>query len=98
MRGEAYGILEWMRSCLTHCAGLTRSHLDVSFTLSEKPPAGDCLDAEWIFADGARFSWEHSEGCSHATIAFSRSHDSRKLSQRVAFMAAPEALSEAVFF
>jgi hypothetical protein len=98
MRGEAYGILEWMRSCLTHCAGLTRSHLDVTFTLTEKPPAGDCLDAEWIFADGARFSWEHSEGCSHATIAFSRSHDSRKLSQRVAFMAAPEALSEAVFF
>jgi hypothetical protein len=68
------------------------------FALSEKPPAGDCLDAEWVFADGARFSWEHSEGCSHATISFSRSHDSRKLSQRVAFMAAPEALSEAVFF
>lgn len=98
MRGEAYGILEWMRSCLTHCAGLTRSHLDVTFALSEKPPAGDCLDAEWVFADGARFSWEHSEGCSHATIAFTRSHDSRKISQRVAFMAAPEALSEAVFF
>lgn len=98
MRGEAHGILEWMRSCLTHCAGLTRAHLDVSFALSEKPPAGDCLDAEWSYADGARFSWEHSEGCSNATLAFSRSHDGRKISQRVAFMGAPEALSEAVFF
>ena len=98
MRGEAHGILEWMRSCLTHCAGLTRSHLDVTFVLSEKPAAGDCLDAEWAFADGARFSWQHSEGCSHATVAFTRSHDTGKISQRVAFMGAPEALSEAVFF
>jgi len=98
MRGEASGILEWMRACLTHCAGLTRSHLDVAFALSERPPAGDCLAAEWSFADGARFSWEHSEGCSHATLAFTRSHDGRQISQRVAFMGAPEALSEAVFF
>jgi len=59
---------------------------------------GHFSQGQGLDADGMRFSWEHSEGCSNATIAFSRSHDSRKLSQRVAFMAAPEALSEAVFF
>jgi hypothetical protein len=87
-----------MRGCLTHCAGLSRSHLAAEFATTSQPPAGDNLDAEWVYADGARFSWEHAEGCSNASIVFTRSHDTRKISQRVAFMGVPEALSEAVFF
>ena len=98
LRGEAAGLLEWMRGCLTHCAGLSRSHLAAEFATTSQPPAGDNLDAEWVYADGARFSWEHAEGCSNASIVFTRSHDTRKISQRVAFMGVPEALSEAVFF
>ena len=98
LRGEAAGLLEWMRGCLTHCAGLSRSHLDVEFTTTPQPPPGDNLDAEWVFADGARFSWEHADKGTRAIITFSRSRQPAPVTQRVAFMAPAEALSEAVFF
>ena len=98
MRGEAHGLFVWMRECLTHCAGLSRSHLGATFELSSQVPAGDCLGAEWTYADGARFRWEHAERCTRASISFTRSHDAQVITQRVAFMGAPEALSEAVFF
>ena len=98
LRGEAAGLLEWMRGCLTHCAGLSRSHLGAEFALSPRPPSGDNLDAEWVYADGARFSWEHADKGTRAIITFTRSRQSAPVTQRVALMAAPEALSEAVFF
>lgn len=98
LRGEAAGLLEWMRGCLTHCAGLSRSHLGAEFALTPQPPSGDNLDAEWVYADGARFSWEHADKGTRAIIAFTRSRQSAPVTQRVALMAAPEALSEAVFF
>ncbi|GBL44103.1 hypothetical protein EMGBD4_16020 [Verrucomicrobiota bacterium] len=98
LQGEAAGLLEWMRVCLTHCAGLSRSHLDATFALSPKAPPGDSLDAEWVFADGARFSWEHADQGTRAIITFARSRQSAPVTQRVALMGAPAALSEAVFF
>ena len=98
LRGEAAGLLEWMRGCLTHCAGLSRSHLGAEFALTPQPPSGDNLDAEWAYADGARFSWEHADKGTRAIITFTRSRQSAPVTQRVALMAAPEALSEAVFF
>ena len=63
-----------------------------------QPPPGDNLDAEWVYADGARFSWEHADKGTRAIITFTRSRQSEPVTQRVALMAAPEALSEAVFF
>ena len=98
LQGEAAGLLEWMRVCLTHCAGLSRSHLDATFALSPKAPPGDSLDAEWVFADGARFSWEHADQGTRAIITFARSRQSAPVTQRVALMGAPAALSAAVFF
>jgi hypothetical protein len=98
LRGEAAGLLEWMRGCLTHCAGLSRSHLAAEFATTPQPPPGDNLDAEWVYADGARFSWEHADKGTRAIITFTRSRQSAPVTQRVALMAAPEALSEAVFF
>ncbi len=98
MRGEAVGLLSWMRECLTHCAGLSRAHLSSPFTLSETPPPGDNFDAEWSYEDGARFSWEHSDQGTRTTISFTRSHDAHPVTQRVALMGPAEALSEAVFF
>ena len=87
-----------MRGCLTHCAGLSRSHLTAEFTTSSKPPTGDNLAAEWVFADGAIFSWEHADKGTRAIISFTRSRQSAPVTQRVALMGVPEALSEAVFF
>lgn len=98
MRGEAHGVLAWMRECLTHCAGLTRSQLGASFELSTDIRPGDCLGAEWKYADGAVFRWEHAEHCTRASISFTRSHDAQVITQRVAFMGPAESLSEAVFF
>jgi len=98
LRGEAAGLLEWMRGCLTHCAGLSRSHLAAEFATTPQPPPGDNLDAEWVYADGARFSWEHADKGTRAIITFTRSRQSEPVTQRVALMGAPEALSEAVFF
>lgn len=98
MRGEAHGLLAWMRECLTHCAGLSRSHLGATFALSTQVAAGDCLGAEWTYADGAVFRWEHAERCTRASISFTRSHDAQVITQRVAFMGTADALSEAVFF
>jgi hypothetical protein len=87
-----------MKGCLTHCAGLSRSHLDATFALSAQAPSGDNLAAEWTFADGARFSWEHADQGTRAIITFTRSRQPAPVAQRVALMGAPEALSEAVFF
>jgi len=98
LRGEAVGLLAWMKGCLTHCAGLTRSHLGAEFKLSEKVAPGDNLDAEWVFADGSRFTWEHAEQGTCAIISFSRSRQPAPVAQRVAFMDPAAALSEAVFF
>jgi hypothetical protein len=98
LAGEAAGLLAWMKGCLTHCAGLSRSHLDATFALTTKTPPGDNLDAEWAYADGARFSWEHADRGTCAIITFTRSRQSAPVAQRVALMGAPEALSEAVFF
>jgi Glucose-6-phosphate dehydrogenase subunit len=98
LAGEAAGLLAWMKGCLTHCAGLSRSHLDAAFTSSPKPPPGDNLTAEWTYVDGASFSWEHADQGTRAIITFSRSRQSAPVAQRVALMGTPEALSEAVFF
>ncbi len=98
LRGEAAGLLAWMKGCLTHCAGLTRSHVTAEFTLSEAPPAGDNLAAEWAYDDGARFLWEHAEKGTQARITFTRARESGTVTQRVALMGPAEALSEAVFF
>ena len=98
MKGEAAGLLEWMRGCLTHCAGLSRSHLSAEFATSAQPPPGDNLDAEWVYADGTRFHWEHADQGTRAILSFTRSRQPTPVAQRVALMAAPEALSEAVFF
>jgi hypothetical protein len=98
LSGEAAGLLAWMKGCLTHCAGLSRSHLDATFALSAQAPSGDNLAAEWTFADGARFSWEHADRGTRAIITFTRSRQPAPVAQRVALMGAPEALSEAVFF
>ena len=98
LSGEAAGLLAWMKGCLTHCAGLTRAHLGAEFKLSAKVPAGDNLDAEWVYADGSRFSWEHADQGTRAIIIFTRSRQPAPVTQRVAFMGAAEALSEAVFF
>jgi len=98
MSGEAAGLLAWMKGCLTHCAGLTRAHLGAEFKLSTKVPPGDSLDAEWVYADGARFSWEHADQGTRAIIRFTRSRQPEPVTQRVAFMPPAEALSEAIFF
>ena len=98
LAGEAAGLLAWMKGCLTHCAGLTRQQLGAEFKLSVKPPPGDNLDAEWVFADGAKFSWEHADRGTCAVISFTRSRQAGTVAQRVALMAPAEALSEAIFF
>ena len=61
-------------------------------------PPGDSLDAEWVYADGSRFSWEHADQGTRAIIRFTRSRQPEPVTQRVAFMPPAEALSEAIFF
>ena len=98
LRGEAVGLLTWMKTCLTHCAGLGRSHVTAEFSISEAPPAGDNLAAEWTYEDGSRFLWEHAEKGTQARITFTRGREPGTVTQRVALMGPAEALSEAVFF
>lgn len=98
LAGEAAGLLAWMKGCLTHCAGLTRQQLGAEFQLTQQPAEGDNLDAEWVFADGAKFSWQHADQGTRAIISFTRSRQAGGITQRVALMPPAEALSEAIFF
>jgi Glucose-6-phosphate dehydrogenase subunit len=98
LKGEAQGILAWMRACLQRCATVAKVPLTSTFQINATPPPGDNLDAEWVFADGAKFSWEHAEQGTAATYSFTRMHGGATVKQRIAFMLPSEALSEAVFF
>ena len=98
MRGEAMGLLNWMRDCLVECSKVAKVPLQAEFKLSEEAPAGDNLDAEWVFEDGSRFSWEHADQGTWAGLRFTRAETTQSLAQRVAFMGPAQALSEAIFF
>lgn len=98
MRGEARGLLNWMHDCLTACAQVSGVKLKAEFKLSEDAPTGDNLDAEWFYDDGSHFSWEHADQGTAAGLRFTFGKETQSLAQRVAFMGAPEALSEAIFF
>lgn len=97
-RGEATGLLNWMRDCLAACARPSGSDLKVEFQLRAGPPEGHSLDAEWIYADGSRFSWEHAEKGTKATLRFTRADNPQAQALRVALLGPAEALSEAIFF
>ncbi len=98
MRGEAAGLLNWMRDCLQGCSRVSGLPLQATFELSEEAPVGDNLDAEWSYEDGSHFSWEHAEQGTWAGLKFSHDNTVESMAQRVAFMGPSEALSEAIFF
>lgn len=98
MRGEAAGLLNWMCDCLAECGQVSQTPLTAEFKLAQEAPAGDNLDAEWVYEDGSRFSWEHADQGTWAGLRFTRGENSQSQAQRVAFMGPAEALSEAIFF
>ncbi len=98
MRGEAMGLLNWMRDCLVECSKVSGMKLKAEFQLSEDAPTGDNLDAEWFYDDGSHFSWEHADQGTAAGLRFTLGKETQTLAQRVAFMGPAEALSEAIFF
>jgi hypothetical protein len=98
LKGEAQGLLAWMKSCLQRCAEVSKTPLKATFQIAPTPSPGDNLDAEWVFEDGAKFSWEHADQGTAATYFFTRIHGGVVVKQRVAFMPPAEALSESVFF
>lgn len=97
-RGEAHGLLEWMRTGLLACAKVSSQQLTAGFALADRCRGGTCLAVDWTYDNGNHFSWEHAtEGVrSSVALDFAASHRAFDLS--VPFADSEQTLGEALFF
>lgn len=97
-RGEAHGLLGWMRSGLVACAAQSGQPLTAAFALADSCRGGACLAVEWSYDNGNHFAWEHdAEGVrSSVALDFAASH--RAFDLAVPFSGPEQALGEALFF
>ena len=97
-RGEAHGLLAWMRGGLEACASLSGIALAADFVLDGACRKGSCLAVEWTYDNGNHFAWEHAEAGSSATVALDFATSHRAFDLSVPFSSPELALGEAVFF
>jgi len=97
-RGEAHGLLGWMRGSLEACARASGQPLAAAFALDGACRPGSCLAVEWQYDNGNHLAWEHADSGSRATVALDFATSHRAFDLAVPFSPPELALGEAVFF
>ena len=97
-RGEAHGLLAWMRGALEACALRSGQPLAATFALDGACRSGSCLAVEWDYDNGNHFAWEHADTGSRAAVALDFATSHRAFDLAVPFSSPEQALGEAVFF
>lgn len=97
-RGEAHGLLAWMRSGLESCARLSGRPLAATFDLADRCRGGACLSVEWTYDNGNHFSWEHADEGARSSVALDYAASHRTFDLAVPFSGPEMTLGEAVFF
>lgn len=97
-RGEAHGLLRWMRSGLEACAGQAGQPLGASFALADGCRGGACLSVEWTYDNGNHFAWSHDADGARSSVALDYAASHRTFDLAVPFAGPEMTLGEALFF
>jgi hypothetical protein len=97
-RGEAHGLLGWMRAGLTSCAALAGGELAAGFELRDSCRGGSCLSVDWTYDNGNHFSWEHADEGARSSVALDYATSHRTFDLTVPFSGPEMTLGEALFF
>lgn len=97
-RGEARGLLAWMRDCLGACAIDARLPLAARFELGAACRATSCLAVEWEYDNGNHFAWEHAAEGARSSVALDYAASHQAFALAAPFLPDEVALGEALFF
>lgn len=97
-RGEAHGLLRWMKDGLESCARLSGHPLGATFALADSCRGGSCLSVDWAYDNGNHFSWEHADEGARSSVALDYAASHRTFDLAVPFSGPEMTLGEALFF
>lgn len=97
-RGEARGLLAWMRACLGACAAQAHLPLSADFAVGAACRDVACLAVEWKYDNGNHFAWEHAAEGARSSAALDYAASRQSITLAVPFLSPGMTLGEALFF